>query len=139
MKISPVRLLVLAAVSASFTLLWAIPAVAHPATKAAAAPVKVTAGKPTEFGFTVAPKAVKHGIVTFSITNKGILPHTFKVCSSPTKSDSAISCAGKGTPQIMPGKSITLTVTFAKAGKYEYLCTIPAHAQNGMKGLINVT
>ena len=30
-------------------------------------------------------------------------------------------------------------VTFAKAGTYEYLCTIPGHAAGGMKGLLKVT
>jgi uncharacterized cupredoxin-like copper-binding protein len=30
-------------------------------------------------------------------------------------------------------------VKFAKAGKYEYLCTVPSHAQNGMKGVLTVT
>jgi uncharacterized cupredoxin-like copper-binding protein len=137
MKISPVRLLVLAAVSASFTLLWAIPAVAHPATKAAT--ITVTSGKPTEFAFTLSAKSVKHGTVTFSIINKGALPHTFKVCSSNKGTTAANACPGKGTAQIMPGKGGSLTVTFAKAGKYEYLCTVPAHAQNGMKGVLTVT
>jgi uncharacterized cupredoxin-like copper-binding protein len=137
MKIRHVRLWVLGAVSASCALLWAIPAVAHPAAKAST--VTVTAGKPAEFGFIVSPKAVKHGAVTFTVTNKGILPHTFKICSSSKGTTAANTCAGKSTPQIGAGKSATLTYTFATAGKYEYLCTIPGHAQGGMKGVLTVT
>ena len=34
--------------------------------------------------------------MTFKITNKGALPHTFKVCSS-SKGGTANSCTGKGT------------------------------------------
>jgi uncharacterized cupredoxin-like copper-binding protein len=138
MKIRHVRLLALAAVSASFTLLWALPAVAHPSAKPTT--VNVTAGKPAEFGFIVSPKSVKHGVpVTFVVTNKGVLPHTFKICSANNGTAAAISCTGKTTPQINAGKSASLPYTFAKAGKYEYLCTIPGHAAGGMKGVLTVT
>ena len=137
MKIRHVRLSILAVVSASCALLWAIPAVAHPAKKAST--ITVTAGKPGEFGFIVSPKAVKHGAVTFVVTNKGALPHTFQICSSNKGTTAANTCTGKATPQINVGKSVSLTYTFAKAGKYEYLCTIPGHAAGGMKGVLTVT
>lgn len=103
-----------------------------------ASTVTVTAGKPTEFGYIVSPKTVTHGTVTFKITNKGALPHTFKLCSKPTATATANTCAGKGTPSISPMASATLTVTIAKAGKYEYLCTITGHAAGGMKGVLTV-
>jgi uncharacterized cupredoxin-like copper-binding protein len=135
MKIRHVRLLVLAAVSASFTLLWALPAVAHPA--AVKGSTITVIGK--EFSFSLSAKSVKHGTVTFKFENKGVLPHDLKLCSSNKGTITPNSCAGKGTPQIAAGKTATLTVTFAKAGKYEYLCTVPAHAQNGMKGVLTVT
>jgi uncharacterized cupredoxin-like copper-binding protein len=32
-----------------------------------------------------------------------------------------------------------LKVTLSKKGSYEYLCTIPGHAANGMKGVLKVT
>ena len=101
--------------------------------------VTVTAGKPSTFAFTLSTKSVKTGSVTFKVTNKGTIPHTFKVCSAATKSDSANSCSGKVTPSLSPGKSATLTVTFSKKGSYEYLCTIPGHAAAGMKGLLKVS
>jgi len=100
--------------------------------------VTVTAGKPTAFAFTLSTKTVTTGAVTFKVTNKGTLVHTFKVCSS-NKGGSANSCAGKGTPTIAVGKSATLNVTFAKKGTYEYLCTIAGHAAAGMKGDLKVT
>jgi len=129
------------AVSALAALLvWALPASASATSGATtkATIVKVTAGKPSEFRFTLSAKSVKVGTVSFTFTNKGELAHTLKFCSSP-KGGTANSCAGKGTPQVEPGKSTTLTVRFAKAGSYEYLCTVPGHAAAGMKGVLKVT
>jgi uncharacterized cupredoxin-like copper-binding protein len=109
--------------------------VALPATQASAkstAPattraqvVKVTAGSPSEFRFTLSKKTVKRGAVVFKITNKGTLPHDFKI-------------HGKKTPLIQPRKSRTLRVTFKKVGKYKYLCTVSGHAAAGMKGVLRV-
>lgn len=114
-----------------------VPAIAQPlATQATI--VTVTAGKPSLFAFTLSTKTVKTGTVTFKVTNKGTIPHSFKVCSS-NKGGSANACTGKGTANIAPGKSATLTVTFTKKGSYEYLCTIPGHAAAGMKGDLKVT
>jgi uncharacterized cupredoxin-like copper-binding protein len=104
-----------------------------------AATVAVTAGKPAEFGFKLSTKTVAHGAVTFTITNGGAIPHNFKVCSAPAKAATALTCAGRGTAMINPGSKATLKVTFAKAGTYEYLCTVPGHAAGGMKGLLKVT
>ena len=66
------------------------------------------------------------GSVTFVVTNKGKTSHDFKI-------------NGKMTPTIGAGKSATLIVTFAKAGKFPYLCTVPGHAAAGMKGTFTVT
>jgi uncharacterized cupredoxin-like copper-binding protein len=38
----------------------------------------------------------------------------------------------------MPGKSATLRVTLAKAGKYRFLRTVPGHAAAGMRGVLAV-
>lgn len=100
--------------------------------------VAVSAGKPSEFRFVLSRKAVPLGTVAFTVTNKGVLPHTFKVCSSP-KGGSANACSGKVTKTLDPGQKATLTYVFKKKGRYEYLCTIPGHAQNGMKGVLKVT
>jgi len=100
--------------------------------------VQVTAGKPSEFGFRLATKTVKHGAVTFKVTNGGTLPHDFKICAS-AKGGSANSCTGKVTKLITPGSSTTLSYTFKAKGTYEFLCTVPGHAAAGMKGVLKVT
>ena len=124
-------------VAALFALAAVPVAQARPAR--AAATVAVTAGKPSEFRFTLLPKTVVHGTVTFKVTNKGNLPHDFKVCSATAKAATALTCAGHGTALVSPGSSATLKVTFKKAGTYEYLCTVTGHAAAGMKGLLKVT
>ena len=101
-------------------------AAAGQGTAAKATTVLVTAGKPSEFKFTLSPKTVAHGTVTFKVTNKGMLPHDFKI-------------AGKKTKLLSPGQSQTLKITFTKAGKYSYLCTVSGHAAAGMKGTLTVT
>jgi len=104
---------------------WALPAGAHKSA-AHATVVTVTAAKPSEFRFTLSLKKVHHGIVTFKVTNKGNLPHDFKI-------------AGHKTRLISPLQTQTLKVTFARAGKYPYLCTVTGHAAAGMKGTLTVT
>jgi uncharacterized cupredoxin-like copper-binding protein len=42
---------------------------------------------------------------------------------------------GKKTPRIGPGKTARLTVTFHNKGRFSYRCTVPGHAQAGMKGV----
>jgi uncharacterized cupredoxin-like copper-binding protein len=74
--------------------------------------------------FTVLPKTVTKGVVTFKVTNRGALSHDFKI-------------GGKVTALLKPGKTATLKVIL-KAGKAAYLCTVPGHAAAGMKGVITV-
>jgi len=87
--------------------------------------VAVTAGKPGIFSFTLSKKVVPKGTVVFKVANKGSIPHDFKI-------------VGKKTPNLAPGKSATLKVVLAKAGKYPFLCTLPGHAAGGMKGVLTV-
>jgi mono/diheme cytochrome c family protein len=108
-----------------------------PSPRKAVVTVDVTAGKPTEFSFTLAKKSLPAGTVVFKVTNRGKVAHTFKVCRSPSKSAAANSCSGKVTKLLARGASATLTVTLKK-GSYEYLCTVPGHAAAGMKGTIRV-
>jgi uncharacterized cupredoxin-like copper-binding protein len=91
----------------------------------AATTVAVTAGKPAEFRFTLSKKAVAKGATTFNVTNKGALGHDFKI-------------GGKKTPILRKGKAASITVSFKKAGKYAFLCTVPGHAAGGMKGTLTV-
>jgi uncharacterized cupredoxin-like copper-binding protein len=132
------RLLVVAALAGVFALVAAVPAFAD-STSTKATSIKVSISNKKEFAFTLLPKSAAHGVITFTITNGGNLPHDFQLCSKPSSSASATSCTGKKTALISPGASGKLTVTVAKAGTYEYMCTVPGHAAAGMKGLLKVT
>jgi uncharacterized cupredoxin-like copper-binding protein len=98
--------------------------------------VAVTAGKPTEFAFTLSTHQVPAGLVSFKVTNRGKAIHTFKICAS-TSTRTATACAGTATKTIQPGASQTLVVKLSK-GVHEFICTIPGHATLGMRGLLGV-
>lgn len=100
-------------------------AVAQTGASNAATTVRISAGSPTEFRFKLSKLAVRTGVVTFVVTNKGHLPHDFKI-------------AGKTTKLLKPGKSQTMKVTFKKKGSYRFLCTVSGHAAAGMKGTFRV-
>jgi uncharacterized cupredoxin-like copper-binding protein len=102
---------------------WALPALARD-DAARATTIAVTAGKPSEFHFTLSKKSAKAGAVTFKVTNKGALPHDFKI-------------AGKKTKLLTPGQSQSLKVTLKK-GSFPYRCTVTGHAAAGMKGTFKV-
>ena len=85
--------------------------------------VNVTA---KDFKFTLSKKSAPHGIVVFHVVNKGPSQHDFKI-------------AGKKTPLLKKGKKATLKVTLKKGKKYAYICSVPGHAQLGMKGTFKAT
>ena len=92
-------------------------------TQAAAKTIQVKGG---EFFFRLSTKSIaKPGKVTFVFKNIGHVQHDFKI-------------NGKRTPLTSPGKTARLVVTFKKKGKYPYLCTVPGHAEAGMKGTFTV-
>ena len=128
-------LLFLTALSAAIVM---TSAAAGATSRATVTNIKVTAGEPSEFGFTLSKKTVPRGVVTFTVTNKGNLPHDFKVCTA-IGTKLANACAGKVTAPILPGKMAKLTVTFPKAGKHEFLCAVSGHAAAGMKGILTVS
>jgi uncharacterized cupredoxin-like copper-binding protein len=79
-----------------------------------------------EYKFTLSKKTVRHGSVTFKFKNAGKLTHDFKI-------------AGKKTKTILKGKSAAPLTVKLKKGTYKYVCTIPGHADKGMKGTLRVT
>ena len=106
---------------------------------AAATVVIVTAGKPAELGFKLSKvSALPAGTVTFKVTNEGLAFHSFKICTTPVKTDVKNTCTGVVTKLLKHGQSATLTAKLTKSGKYEYLCAVPGHAAAGMKGLIGI-
>ena len=81
-------------------------------TAASATTIAVTAGKPSEFKFTLSKKTIVKGVTTFKVTNKGKIAHDFKI-------------AGKKTVKLGPGKTATLKVTL-KAGSSRSCARFPA-------------
>jgi uncharacterized cupredoxin-like copper-binding protein len=102
--------------------LLAAAAIALPITIAGSATSISVIGK--EYRFSLSPSSARAGSVTFRFTNRGKLKHDFKI-------------AGKQTKIIGKGKTTTLTVKL-KRGSYKYICTIPGHAAQGMKGTLRV-
>src|SRR5215470_10916169 len=83
--------------------------------------VTVTAGKPSELAFKLSKTSVAAaGTITFKVKNAGKITHDFKICTRPVSAATAVSCTGKVTARLAPGKSATLTVVLAKKGKYEF-------------------
>jgi uncharacterized cupredoxin-like copper-binding protein len=109
------RILVVALISATIA--------APVATAALTSTVVNVSGK--EFSFTPSRTSGPRGTLVFRFKNIGHVAHDFKI-------------AGKKTPLVQPGRTATLTVTIAKAGRYAYLCTVPGHAAAGMKGIFTV-
>jgi uncharacterized cupredoxin-like copper-binding protein len=117
------------------------PATGQSSRSSVAAPttILVTAGKPSENKFTLSKfSGIPAGKIIFKVTNKGKLDHGFAICTAPSSSSKANSCTGKSTKSLAPGRSATLTVTVASAGKYEYLSKLPGQAAAGAKGLLSV-
>ena len=120
----PCRLTALAALGAAALVL--------PATAGAANPIKVNE---KEFSIAGIPKTLKHGVkYTVTLHNKGAFPHD-------------LLFDGKGVDDVgihnkkpvAPGKSASFSITFPKAGTYEFYCAIKGHAAKGMKGKVKVT
>ena len=79
----------------------------------------------TEFKLALSTRAVKRGTVVFAVVNRGIVGHDFRI-------------AGKKTPLFERGEGGALKITFAKPGRYTYLCDVPGHADSGMRGVLEV-
>ena len=93
---------------------------------AATTTITVTAGKPSEFRFTLSKTRIAApGTVIFKVVNKGKTSHDFTIF-------------GKKTRTIAAGKSATLKVVFKKKGVYAFKCSIDGHARLGMKGSFRV-
>ena len=88
--------------------------------------VTVTAGKPTEYLFTMSKRLVLTGTVAFRVVNAGKVSHSFTI-------------AGQKTPVLAPGRSATLTIVFSKPGAYAFSSTVSGQAARGMKGVFAVS
>ena len=102
---------------------FAIPAIGAHSTAAGTVTIKVTA---TDFKFKLSRASVPTGTtVIFKVTNKGKIPHDFKI-------------NGKKTQLIKPGATKSIKVVFSKRGRFTYICTITGHAKLGMTGKLAV-
>lgn len=82
----------------------------------------------TEFSFNPSAITVTKGQpVTITFKNEGAYPHNF------TLSDLQVN-----TKTIQPGETDTVTFTPDKTGSFSYVCTVPGHADKGMKGTLTV-
>ena len=90
------------------------------------AATKTVQVKGGEFFFRLSTKSIrKPERVTFVFHNIGHVQHDFRI-------------DGRQTPLTRPGKTAKLVVTFKKKGKYPYKCTVPGHAEAGMRGAFTV-
>ncbi len=62
-------------------------------------------------------------LVEVTIENVGIVIHSFQVFG-----------LSEDSGMISPGESTTVEFIAGQAGSYDYLCTVPGHAELGMKG-----
>jgi FtsP/CotA-like multicopper oxidase with cupredoxin domain len=88
-----------------------------------AAPVAVSL---TEFAITPAELSVPAG-GSLTVTNDGTAAHNF-----------SISGTDIATADLEAGASETLDLSSLEPGDYDVLCTIPGHADSGMKGTLTV-
>ncbi|MES1246323.1 MAG: cupredoxin domain-containing protein [Actinomycetota bacterium] len=92
-------------------------------THASKVTINVTA---SEWKFKLSKTSVPVGTtVVFKVTNKGKIGHNFVI-------------AGKKTKLLNPGQTQSITVKFAKKGKFTYLCSVTGHAKLGMQGVFGV-
>jgi glucose/arabinose dehydrogenase/plastocyanin len=75
--------------------------------------------------FKLSRTSVPLGAVRFVVTNLDDEKHNFAI-------------AGKQTRVLAPRGQAALQVTFKKAGRYPYRCTVDGHAAEGMHGLLQV-
>jgi uncharacterized cupredoxin-like copper-binding protein len=123
------------------TMAWVLGVAAGPAAgqtkthRVVATVITVTAGQPSELAFKLSKMSIPAaGTVTFKVTNKGSIAHDFEICSAVTTTGNAFTCKGTTTKMLKTGQTASITVKLKK-GKYEFLCTVPGHAQAGMKGI----
>jgi uncharacterized cupredoxin-like copper-binding protein len=78
-----------------------------------------------DFAFALSPREVTAGSITFKVKNVGAAQHDFAIVGN------------KKTSVLDSGKTEDLQVELPP-GVYEYVCTVPGHAEAGMKGVLTV-
>jgi uncharacterized cupredoxin-like copper-binding protein len=78
----------------------------------------------SDFAFAVTPGIVPAGDILFHIKNRGGIQHNFRIVD-------------RDSPILLAGDATDLHVRLAP-GEYDYECTVPGHAEAGMKGKLTV-
>jgi glucose/arabinose dehydrogenase len=78
-----------------------------------------------DYAYVLSRSSVPVGRVRFTVVNRGAVAHDFSI-------------GARRTPVLKPGGSAVLTVTFTRAGRFAYRCTVSGHAALGMKGTLTV-
>ncbi len=132
---------------------------AAPAVPAGPRAIQITANDAMKFNVTSISLAVGEE-VRLVFTNSGTMPkqamgHNVVVLKAGSDVDAFAKAAGPATatdyiPAALAGEIIahtkllgpkesdSIVVKFSAAGEYPFLCSFPAHAQLGMKGVISV-
>jgi plastocyanin len=72
-----------------------------------------------DYAYVLSRSAVPVGRVRFTVVNRGAVAHDFSI-------------GVRRTPVLKPGGSAVLTVTFTRAGRFAYRCTVSGHAALGV-------
>ena len=74
--------------------------------------------------------------ITVNVINNGKMPHAFGVVSDPDEPVTVVFNAKikSADNPILKGQSGSVTFAADKPGHYYYICTVPGHALQGMKG-----
>ncbi|MEX0951311.1 MAG: cupredoxin domain-containing protein [Gammaproteobacteria bacterium] len=81
-----------------------------------------------EFAFLPAEIEIEAGqILTITLKNHGALAHNITFTNMDIE-----------TETIQGGSETTTQVRFDQSGRYEYICSVPGHANAGMRGVVIV-
>lgn len=74
--------------------------------------------------------------VTFSVVNAGKSFHAFGIVADPENFNNILwnSAIASASNPLKPGQDGSVTFTAGAPGTYYYICTVPGHALQGMKG-----
>jgi uncharacterized cupredoxin-like copper-binding protein len=78
-----------------------------------------------DFAYALSPRTVAAGPMTFQVKNVGAVQHDFEI-------------VGHGKTAVLDAGGTEDMHIVLPPGTYEYRCTVPGHAEAGMKGMLEV-
>lgn len=125
-------------------------AAAAPTTTAAAPAAQAAKGRAltvdaTEYSFAPTTATAEAGKLTITMKNVGKIPHELVLLKTSTKADGLKVTGGRVSEDDSVGEisetdgGVSKAHTFTlKAGTYVYVCNIPGHYMDGMRGTLTV-